>query len=510
MSAIQQIPDFHPAQRRFYESQATEILWGGDTRAGKTAGVKLSLIRWCSLIPGLQCDIFRLREADVIAGYMEGDFGFPALLANWVKAGKVVCNTTEVKFLFNGSHIKLGHCWTDAALTSHQGVPKHVRIIDEAGQVRERHLKWLKLWMTMSTDMKERIPVEWRHLFPKIIYLMNRMGSSKGYFRNRFVRARPKFQIEKVGAFTQQYLPATVTDNPSEDIEATIARVQEGADASIAKALLSEDGWDAQTGNFFENWDSERHVIKDFIIPDHWLRFRTFDYGSYEPWACMWWAISPGTTIHKGTPQERYLPRYCLVAYREWYGCKAEHSATEKDKSITNLAPPGWSNADIANGIIDRTEERFDSQPTFTDGFPFNKLGNRTIAKEFEEVGLKLTKGDLGRENRASMTLSKLAGEKLIAGSDEKWPMLVFFESCRYCQDYMPMVERHPNEGRPWDYAEHGEPTHIVDCVTLAAVMNKAVHDAPTDIHAEVQRAMTDKRTLRPSISDMIPGLEIG
>jgi hypothetical protein len=506
---IQQIPDFHPAQKLFFESEATEILWGGDTRAGKTAGVKLSLIRWCSLIPGLQCDIFRLREADVIAGYMEGDFGFPSLLADWIRAGKVTCNTTEVKF-WNGSHIKLGHCWTDAALTSYQGVPKHVRIVDEAGQIRERHLKWLKLWMTMSNDMKEKIPQEWRHLFPKIIYLMNRMGSSKGYFRNRFVRARPKYKIETVGAFRQQYLPAAVTDNPSEDIEATIARVNEDADSATAKALLSEDGWDAQTGNFFEEWNSDRHVVKDFVVPDAWVRLRTFDYGSYEPWACIFWAISPGVTIHKGTPHERYLPRYCLVAYREWYGCKAEHPTNDRDKGITNLAPLNWSNADIANGVIDRTEERFDGQPTFTDKFPFNNLGGRTIAKDFADAGLKLTLGETDRKNRASLTKSKLAGERLVAGSEERWPMMVFFESCKYCQDYMPMIERHPNEGRPWDYAEDGEATHIVDCITLAAVMNKVANDTPVNIESEVKRAISDKRTTRPSVNDLIPGLQIG
>lgn len=513
---INQIPEFHPKQQLFYDSQATEILWAGDTRAGKTAGVKLSLIRWCSLIPGLQCDIWRLREDDVKGGYMEGDFGFPSLLRQWIKDKKVTHNQTEIKF-WNGSLISLENCWTDAALTKVQGIPKHVRIIDEAGQVKERHLKWLKLWMTMSFDAKDQIPVEWRHLFPKIIYLMNRLGTSKSYFRSRFVRSRPKYAIDKVGAFLQQYIPADVNDNDSEDIDATIARVNEAADPQTAKALLSESGWDAQTGNFFEMWDIDRHTVKDFLVSDFWTRFRVFDYGSYEPWACLWFAISPGLTVHKGTQFEKYLPRGCLVVYREWYGCKAEHpreglnpEQLNKELQVTNLAPIGWSNADIANGVIDRTEERFDDQPTFTDGFPFNKLGNRTIAKEFEDTGLLLTKGDTGRENRASMTMSKLNGEKLIAGSNESWPMVVVLESCKYCQDYIPMVERHENEGRPWDYQEDGEPTHIVDCFTLGCVVNLVVNDASTDIDTEVKKAMKDKRTLKPSIKDLIPGLDIG
>lgn len=504
--SIQQIPDFHPAQQFFFDSQGTEILWAGDTRAGKTAGVKLSLIRWCSLIPGLQCDIFRLREDDVIKGYMEGEFGFPTLLRQWIQDKKVTHTQKEVRF-WNGSLISLEHCWTDAALTKHQGIPKHVRVVDEAGQIRERHLKWLKLWMTMSYEAKEKIPPEWRHLFPKIIYLMNRMGQSKGYFRSRFVKSRPKYEIEKRGAFLQQYIPANVFDNPSEDIEATIERVKEDSDSATQKALLSEDGWDAQTGNYFEMWDSDKHVCKSFVIPDFWIRFRTFDYGSYEPWACLWFAVSPGVTVHKDTPDEKYLPRGCLVIYREWYGCKAEHPKSEADELVTNLAPQGWSNKDMANGIIERTEERFDGQPTYTDKFPFNKLGGRTIAKEFEDAGLTLTLGDTDRKNGWSQMASRLNGKKLIAGSDEHWPMLVVFDNCKYCQDYIPMIERHPDEGKMWDAQEAGEATHICDCVRLGSMVHEIIADAPVNSKEAIDKAIKDTKNTKQTLRNIIPEL---
>jgi hypothetical protein len=818
------IPDFHPKQQLFYDSPATEILWAGDTRGGKSAGVKLALIRWCALIPGLQCDIFRLREDDVISGYMRGDFSFPVLLHQWVQDKLVTMNQTEIKF-WNGSYIELNHCftgdtkiqttegiktileliglsgyvniaqsittsfgyarktrenakvvkvvfddgteyrctsdhkfitdkglvearnlqgkrcltnesklsaqqfkhlrasgiiyrgsisqtirkdyiglfgkvitekflkatkstiktkidpiirsrtckclkflcieksmptspntksalkgefnrtrcdkqkkngtnqargtngirgnilklklkgysylvlnvvqrflaslitniavrnalheyitrkkeviknlfanvvarffqgqletkhaaqnadtnykhklclsvqdagiedvycltvpdygffplsngvlvsncWTDAALTKHQGVPKHVRVIDEAGQIPERRLKWLKIWMTMSVDAKEKIPVQWREQFPKIIYLMNRLGPSRNYFKRTFVRKRPKYSMEKVGAFVQQYIPAAVNDNPSEDAELTKERVLEAADSATAKALLSEDGWDAQTGNYFDVWDSEKHVIKPFIIPSFWLRFRTFDYGSYEPWACVWWAVSPGVTIHEDTPHERYLPRGCLVGYREWYGCKAEHPdpRNPKDEGVTNLAPQGWSNKDIAEGVIERTEEQHDDQPTFTDRFPFIKLGGRSISHDFDDAGLHLSLGELDRKNRGAQTTSKLNGIKLIAGSDQHWPMMVFFDTCKYCQDYMPMIERHENEGRLWDYAEDGEATHIVDCVTLAAVVHNVVKDAEPTTAEVLDKSLKSTKNIRKSVRDIVPDLNI-
>lgn len=502
------LPDYHDKQRFFADSEATQILAGGDTRGGKTAALKLWIIRMCYTIPGLQCDIFRLHEDDVIGSYMRGDFSFPVLLAQWVKDKFVTMNQTEIKF-WNGSYISLEHCSTDSAMTKHQGIPKHIRVFDEAGQIPERRMNWLTGWMILNEEMKAKLPPEYRDKFPKVVFLSNPIGPSKGYLRKRFVKARPKFSIEQKGAWKLQYIPFRVEDNPSEDAATTRLRVADAVDPATARALLNED-WDAETGNYFITWDSDIHTVRDFIIPDFWVRFRTFDYGSYEPWACLWWAISPGVHIYKDTEFERYLPKGCKVCYREWYGCKAEHPTCEADKNITNLAPEGWSNLDMANGIIDRTEERFDDQPTFTDKFPFNKLGGRTIAKEFEQAGLKLSLGDTDRKNRGPQTLSQLNGVKLIAGSDEHWPMMVFFEkACPYSQDYMPAVERHPNEARTYDYTEDGEPTHIVDCVTLAAMVHPVVIEQETKIDELVARTLAHPKNTRKSVRDLVPDLDL-
>lgn len=497
-----ELPYYHPKQLLFRDSQATQILLGGDTRGGKTAGFKIWLIEMCATIPGLQCDIFRLHEADVIAGYMTGDFSLLSLTAQWIKDGLVKHNQTELRF-WNGSQINLEHCSTDNAMSKHQGIPKHIRAFDEAGQIPERRMKWLTGWMILNEEMKAKLPPEFREYFPKVIFLSNPIGPSKPYLRKRFVKARPKFEIEQVGAWKLQYIPFRVEDNPSEDAEQTRLRVAEIADEATAKALLNED-WDAQIGNFFHMWDEDKHTIKDFIIPDFWLRFRTYDYGSYEPWACLWWAVSPGAEFNG-----RYIPRGCLVCYREWYGCKAEHPNNDADKLVTNLAPKGWSHKDMANGIIDRTEERFDEQPTFTDKFPFIKLGGRSIAHDFQDAGLTLTLGELDRKNRSSQMISKLNGEKLLADKDEKWPMMLFFESCKYCRDYIPMIERHENEARPWDYVEKGEATHIVDCCTLAAVAHNTVYDDVIPNKTLIDNAVNNRKNVHKSIRDIIPGLDL-
>ena len=477
------LPDFHPKQQFFFDSKATQILWGGDTRGGKTAGIKLSLIHWCANIPGLQCDIFRHNLSDVIASYMEGDFSFHTLMGQWEKDKLVTINKEEVKF-WNGSLITLEHCSSDNAMSKHQGIPKHVRIFDEAGQIPERRMKWLSGWVSMSKEMQDRVPEKWKGCFPKIIYLSNPLGPSKPFLRKTFVKARPKYTIEQVGAFKRQYIPARVDDNPSEDAETTRLRVLEATDEATAKALLNED-WDTQTGNYYSQWDEDKHVIKPFVIPDHWNRFRTFDYGSYEPWACLWWAVaSEGCQLN----DTQYVPRGALVCYREWYGCKAEHPKNESDKLVTNKAPQGWSNQDMARGIQERTEERFRNQPILTDSFPFNKLGGRTIAKDFEDEGVILIRGDTDRKNGWAQLGSRLNGVKLNANSTYSFPMIYFFDSCKYCRDYLPMIERNPDEKKSWDAQDSGEPTHICDCCRLAAMTHKIINE----LEKPTQKAIED------------------
>jgi hypothetical protein len=102
---------------------------------------------------------------------------------------------------------------------------------------------------------------------------------------------------------------------------------------------------------------------------------------------------------------------------------------------------------------------------------------------------------------------SKITGVNLIAGSDERWPMFVVFESCKYCQDYIPMLERHPDDGRTWDAQDKGEATHIADVCRLACMAHEVVNDAPTDTEAVIARAVNDKRNTRKTVRNLIPDL---
>ena len=325
------LPKFKPKQRIAWDSKATEILLGGDTRAGKSFFIKKAYIRFAAEIEGLVLDIFRLHYDDVVKNYMKGEWSFPVFMARWIDKG--LCHFTENSWrLWNGSYCQLYHCGDDIVMQKHQGNPSHVRTIEEACQIPERRLRLLTGWMDMSDEMKARIPKKWDGCFPRIYYPTNPTGPSAGFFARHFVDARPDYAIETVGAFTRQHIPFELADNDSVNHDIVRARIKNAfPDPAMQKALLERD-WHARTGLFFTEWNEDRHVIPDIVLPPHWYRYRTFDWGTSDPAYCAYWAISDGYPFMEPTTGIKLtFPRGALILYNEWYICDDGHADHQRD-----------------------------------------------------------------------------------------------------------------------------------------------------------------------------------
>jgi hypothetical protein len=429
------------------------------------------------MVKGLQSDIFRLVEADVIKNHMEGPNSFPDLLSTWEREGLVKITQTAIRFLFTGSQISLEHCGSDDVMKKHQGIPKHVRVFDEATQIAERRIRWLRAWVSMPEDMKDALPDQLRgtypHLsdeqlrefFPRIYYITNPIGISAGYFRRNFVKAMPRLSIVRApdndGGHLRQYIPAKVEDNPSEDAEAVRRRVSGLGDEAMSDALLNEN-WDAPTGDFFKEFREEIHVIPDLIPPEHWTKWRSFDWGHTEPFAVLWLAVSDGEEFLDQLGRRRWLRKGAVVVYREWYGCKPEAPSEGL----------GLSNVEIAQGIVKRTHEKpgFSTWLTVTDSLPFQARGGVLMADEFRDNGVALIRG-----NTARMIGWKHVKDYLIGVDD--YPMLGICESCVYLRDYLPALQRH--KANPEDAVESGEATHSTDTLRLGLMVRPSIRTAP-------------------------------
>jgi len=492
------LPKFHQKQQLFFDSPASEILFAGDTRAGKSFAIRKSYIIWCSRIPGLLCDIFRVNFDDVIRNYMEGETSFPVLLAEWESGGLCTINQTEIIF-WNESRISLEHCADDKVMKKHQGVAKHVRTLEESTQMPEHRIRALSGWVTMSELMKSRVPPEWKGRFPKLIHATNPVGESKLYYRKHFVDARPPMSIAQVGQFKRQYIPAFVYDNPSEDETATRARIGEAfTDVAVQDSLISKDplgikNWHTSTGEFFIEWDEDRHVVVNFKPPSHWFRYRTFDWGTAEPAYCAWIAVSDGEPFSDDQGRQRWFPRGAIIVYDEWYIADPKEPA----KGLR------MRNGDMARGIVDRSDVNFQHCVTLTDSKPFQDTGGDGPAAEFQRNDCPLTRADTSRVAGWSQMRGRLIGIEFDSNNPVRVPMLYVTEQCMAARRYIPLLQRHPSEKKTEDAFEHGEATHTCDAIRYACMAhnNAVIKDHMQPMQTRIQQAIEQNK---PTMQKML------
>src|ERR1700679_3403770 len=100
--------ELHEKQTIAYESEATEILFGGAAGGGKSHTMRVAAVSWASSIPGLQVYLFRRLRDDLIKNHIEGPQGLRQMLQPWVANGSAEIVGDEVRF-WNGSRLFLCH-----------------------------------------------------------------------------------------------------------------------------------------------------------------------------------------------------------------------------------------------------------------------------------------------------------------------------------------------------------------------------------------------------------------
>lgn len=473
-----------PRQLALLHTLATECLFGGASEGGKSVGIRIVTSIWAHLIPGLQVEIYRKFYKDVINNHMTGELNFKILLREWVEKKIVTITENQIRWVKTGSLITLGQLRTEEDAEKSQGNAKHVLVLDEGTQIKAQYIQAVRGWVRMSLDMKAKLPEQLKGLypqysaeqikemFPRIIYSANPIGTSVGYFRRNFVTPYPPGVIfrasDEEGGFLRQYLPSRIEDNPQADKEAQKRRLS-GFGAKVANALITGD-WTAPGGDYFPEWNEEKHVIADFRVPKHWFKFRVFDWGGAEPAYCSWWAVSDGEEFKDQDGRTRWLPRGALVCYREWNICNP-------DKPEEGL----WMrNSDMAAGIVYRTPEAT-SGITLADSLPFQDRGMgeakqvKKICDVFAENGVPLKKANTARIHGWSMMRDRLIGIPL--GEGHTIPMFYVFASCQYLREYIPALTYH--EINPEDAQEKGEATHSNDTARYACTALPPIQDNP-------------------------------
>lgn len=197
---------------------------------------------------------------------------------------------------------------------------------------------------------------------------------------------------------TRMFIPSRVYDNAIllANDPGYVARLREIGSPELVKAWLEGD-WNVITGAYFPEFSSDKHVLEPFPIPDHWLRFRSMDWGSTSPFAVLWHAVSDGYQVPGGI----YIPSGAVVTYREWYGC------------VPGKVNEGlrWTATQVGKGIIQR--ERNDVIAySVIDPSAFKWDGGPSHAERMADTGAIFRKADNNRIGGWDMVRDRLCGIK--------------------------------------------------------------------------------------------------
>lgn len=343
-------------QKMFHRSTADEILYGGAAGGGKSKACVMDAFLRCLQHPGTVAYLFRrtYRELE--------DTLIQEALRSIPKGLYRYRSAAHEMILVNGSKLCFRHCQNEADRLTYQGTEMHWLYIDELTHFSKVMYDYLKTRLRAPKILNVK---------PVVRCTSNPGGVGHAWVKSYFVDSAPYYKMHEMKIFsdvlkreevkTVQYIPALATDNPHITQDYIIELEQKPE--ALRKALLNGN-WDAFEGQVFPEWTDDplhyedrmyTHVIKPFVIPDYWPRYRSFDFGYSHPFSCGWWAVDE---------------RGVLYRYKEWYGCNPgesnvgiklgvediakgiyarEHEEREKDIRVTGVCDPSmW---DVSRGL---------------------------------------------------------------------------------------------------------------------------------------------------------------
>ena len=266
-------------------------------------------------------------------------------------------------------------------------------------------------------------------------------GPGHNWVKARYVDPAPQgYKIIREGNTKRVFIPAKVGDNKLllENDPQYVDRLKQTGSPELVRAWLEGD-WDVVEGAFFECWRPDTHVIEPFAIPDYWMKFRAFDWGSVSPFSVGWWAVSDGSEV-----DGRVYPRGAVIRYREWYGAKEANVGLK----LTNSA--------IAKGIKQRESE--DIVYGVADPSIFIVQGGPSIAEQMAKEGVLWRKADNRRVGKLGAMSGWAEMRSRMIGEDK--PMIYCFNTCVDSIRTIPSLPHDPQ--RPEDLDTHSE-DHAAD-----------------------------------------------
>jgi hypothetical protein len=299
------------------------------------------------------------------------------------------------------------------------------------------------------------------HNFLKALYIDP--APAESYFYDHTMRDPNN---EKDRGWLTMYIPAKMQDNKY--IDPSYASSFSALPEELGRALREGD-WDLVVGSFFGDvWKRDLHVIRPFEIPEHWTKFRSFDWGSASPFSVGWWAVADDDADY---------PDGALIRYREWYG-----SSGRPNVGLRMTAE------EVGAGI--RTRER-NERIDFSVGDPsiWKFDGGPSIGERLSKMGVRMRRADNSRVAGWDQVRQRLIG-------DDGIPMLYVFSECVDTIRTLPVLTHDKHRVEDIDTTQED---HAADDIRYACMARPFQRRVP-EIEEDPFRP--------PTIDEMMAGLD--
>jgi len=384
---------------------------------------------------------------------------YPELEQNHIKPikalvaplGVTTYNGTEHLMTFeNGSSIKFGHWSGEESENEYNGLEYDWIFIDEATQFSERAFNFLGGCLRGVNDI------------PKRCYITCNPGGVghrwvKRLFIDRQYKTNCKNPEENENPEDYTFVFATVDDNQimlkkSKTYLRTLANMPEDL-----REAYRYGNWDIIGGNYFKEFMTGRHTIEPFRIPDHWNRYRSFDYG-LDMLAVGWWAVDEDGRhwLYRTYEKSQLIVSKAADAIKE--------NTLPSENVILTYAPP------------DMWARQKDSGRTMAESFLINEI-NICRADNNRVQGHMLMKEAMAMKPLHDKYVKQIFEQRGIT-PPEQLPGLMIFDSCEKVISDIRDIQA--DEDNPNDCAKDPhEITHNVDMVRYYIISRQLNTEAP-------------------------------
>ena len=394
-----------PRQALFHKSQAKYRLFGGAAGPGKTKALLWEAIKQALATPGVDTLLLRRTypelESSLLAQFRRD---VPKELYRSYNDQKHIVTWR------NGSTTRFGHCLTKKDVITYQGGEYLFIGIDEV-----THFD-LYQWQYLTS--RNRCPV--KNTRPSMAGATNPGGIGHAWVKALWIDHTVPEGFDRPENYDPrqyEYIPSLLDDNPIYANDAEYRKTLEALPGQLREAFL-HGNWDIYAGQYFNNWDDNKHVIEpnDLVIQDWWPRWGSFDWG-YGHDAVFEWHVQCGTIEENGKR------RPVVITYREF-------------------AKKGLSERALAEEIVARNNG--------------DRLGNIWAGH------------DLWRENSGGQTKERAMNQVFTANGMPamKHAKIDRVDGWRLCHRML----------------DEGEYLVTSDCPRLIAAIPQAIHDAPDNV----------------------------